>query len=102
MTEIIEVRGVSKSYGGVVANKDISIDVKKGGITGLIGPTFRQDHAVQFDCRLSSNRWWIDQVRRHRDLKLQVPEIARLGFCARPADPHLWCDDCVETCDLNC
>jgi branched-chain amino acid transport system ATP-binding protein len=35
---LIEVRGVSKSYGGVVANKDVSIDVAEGGITGLIGP----------------------------------------------------------------
>ena len=35
---IIEVQGVSKSYGGVVANKDISIVVPKGKITGLIGP----------------------------------------------------------------
>ncbi|MEM7237348.1 MAG: ABC transporter ATP-binding protein [Pseudomonadota bacterium] len=38
MNSIIEVRGVSKSYGGVKANTDISIDVKEGGITGLIGP----------------------------------------------------------------
>ncbi|MEM7667897.1 MAG: ABC transporter ATP-binding protein [Pseudomonadota bacterium] len=38
MSSIIEVRGVSKSYGGVKANTDISIDVKEGGITGLIGP----------------------------------------------------------------
>ena len=35
---IIEVTGVSKSYGGVLANKDISIRVPKGKITGLIGP----------------------------------------------------------------
>ena len=35
---IIEINGLSKSYGGVVANKDISLNVKKGGITGLIGP----------------------------------------------------------------
>jgi len=35
---IISVRDVSKSYGGVVANKDISLDVHSGGITGLIGP----------------------------------------------------------------
>ena len=38
MTTIIEVQGVSKSYGGVVANKEVSIVVKTGGITGLIGP----------------------------------------------------------------
>lgn len=38
MNNLIEVRGVSKSFGGVVANKDISIDVADGKITGLIGP----------------------------------------------------------------
>ncbi|MCP4707578.1 MAG: ATP-binding cassette domain-containing protein, partial [Planctomycetes bacterium] len=38
MSRIIEVEGVSKSYGGVVANKDVSITVERGGITGLIGP----------------------------------------------------------------
>ncbi|MEM8812501.1 MAG: ATP-binding cassette domain-containing protein, partial [Pseudomonadota bacterium] len=35
---IIQVDNVSKSYGGVVANKDISMTVTEGGITGLIGP----------------------------------------------------------------
>ena len=38
MSSIIEIQGVSKSYGGVVANKDISLSVETGGITGLIGP----------------------------------------------------------------
>ena len=38
MSSIIEVQGVSKSYGGVIANHDISMSVKSGGITGLIGP----------------------------------------------------------------
>jgi ABC-type branched-subunit amino acid transport system ATPase component len=38
MNPIIEVQGVSKSFGGVVANKEVSITVKQGGITGLIGP----------------------------------------------------------------
>ena len=35
---IIDVSGVSKSYGGVKANTDISMTVEEGGITGLIGP----------------------------------------------------------------
>jgi ABC-type branched-subunit amino acid transport system ATPase component len=35
---VIEVRGVSKSFGGVVANHDISLTVAQGRITGLIGP----------------------------------------------------------------
>ncbi len=38
MTAIIDVRRVSKSFGGVVANKDVSMKVKAGTITGLIGP----------------------------------------------------------------
>jgi ABC-type branched-subunit amino acid transport system ATPase component len=38
MTAIIEVRRVSKSFGGVVANQDVSLSVKPGSITGLIGP----------------------------------------------------------------
>jgi branched-chain amino acid transport system ATP-binding protein len=35
---IIEVRGVTKSFGGVVANQDVSLTVERGSITGLIGP----------------------------------------------------------------
>jgi len=39
MTEaVIEVSHVSKSFGGVVANHDVSLVVPKGKITGLIGP----------------------------------------------------------------
>lgn len=38
MGNVIEVRGVSKSYGGVIANSDIDLDVPEGKITGLIGP----------------------------------------------------------------
>ena len=38
MSSIIEVQGVSKSFGGVVANHDVSMTIKSGGITGLIGP----------------------------------------------------------------
>jgi ABC-type branched-subunit amino acid transport system ATPase component len=38
MSAIIDVRGVSKSFGGVVANHEVSMSVKSGTITGLIGP----------------------------------------------------------------
>ena len=38
MNQIIEVNSVSKSFGGVQANQDISLSVKEGIITGLIGP----------------------------------------------------------------
>jgi branched-chain amino acid transport system ATP-binding protein len=38
MTAVIDVRRVSKSFGGVVANQDVSMSVETGTITGLIGP----------------------------------------------------------------
>ena len=38
MTEMIEVRGASKAFGGILANDTINLDVPVGRITGLIGP----------------------------------------------------------------
>ncbi len=38
MSSLIEVNGVSKHFGGVVANNKISLNVPEGRITGLIGP----------------------------------------------------------------
>jgi branched-chain amino acid transport system ATP-binding protein len=35
---IIDVNNVSKSFGGVKANTNVSMQVERGGITGLIGP----------------------------------------------------------------
>ena len=35
---ILDVTGVSKSFGGVKANVDISMSVEQGSIVGLIGP----------------------------------------------------------------
>jgi branched-chain amino acid transport system ATP-binding protein len=38
MSVLLEVDHVSKSFGGVAANVDISFDVIAGEILGLIGP----------------------------------------------------------------
>ncbi len=38
MNGLIECQGVTKAFGGVVANNDITLNVPKGRITGLIGP----------------------------------------------------------------
>ena len=35
---ILQVKNVSKSFGGVQANVDISVSVEPGSIVGLIGP----------------------------------------------------------------
>jgi branched-chain amino acid transport system ATP-binding protein len=38
VSALLEVRGVTKTYGGVVANRDVSLSVQRGEIVGLIGP----------------------------------------------------------------
>ena len=38
MSTLLAVNGVTKRFGGIVANRDITLSVERGGITGLIGP----------------------------------------------------------------
>ncbi len=38
MSVLLEVQGVTKTFGGVVANRSVSIEVRAGEIAGLIGP----------------------------------------------------------------
>jgi len=81
MSVLIEVRNVSKAYGGVQANRDINLDVREGTITGLIGPNGSgkttlfnsvvgyhpiDSGSIRFDGAEISN--------------LLVPQIARLGL----------------------
>lgn len=39
---MIEVRGITKRYGSVVAVDELSFDVRPGGVTGFLGPTARE------------------------------------------------------------
>lgn len=81
MSAIIEVHGVSKSFGGVVANKDISLNVNKGGITGLIGPN-GSGKTTLFNSVVGYHP--IDggsiKFEGSEISKMQVQEIARLGL----------------------
>jgi len=38
MTDQLVITGVSKRFGGIVANESISLSVPQGSITGMIGP----------------------------------------------------------------
>lgn len=38
MNQILSVQDVTKSFGGVIANSDISLSIERGKISGLIGP----------------------------------------------------------------
>lgn len=81
MTIIIDVSNVSKSYGGVVANKDISLKVKKGAITGLIGPN-GSGKTTLFNSIVGYHPIDSGSIKfENKEIsKLPVPAIARLGL----------------------
>jgi branched-chain amino acid transport system ATP-binding protein len=78
---IIELERVSKAFGGVVANRDISLTVPRGRITGLIGPngsgktTLFNSIAGYHPIDSGSIRFEGREISR-----MSVPEIARLGL----------------------
>jgi branched-chain amino acid transport system ATP-binding protein len=78
---IIELTNVSKSFGGVVANRDVSLTVRRGAITGLIGPngsgkTTLFNSIVGYHPIDSGSIRFEDQEIS----QLRVQEIARLGL----------------------
>ena len=80
MNKIIQVRDVNKSFGGVVANLNISMDVEEGKITGLIGPN-GSGKTTLFNSIVGYHP--IDSGTIHfenREISnLRVQKIARLG-----------------------
>ena len=80
MNKIIQVRDLNKSFGGVIANRDISIDVEEGKITGLIGPN-GSGKTTLFNSIVGYHP--IDSgtihFENHEISKLRVQKIARLG-----------------------
>lgn len=81
MNTIIEVKDVSKYYGGVTANKDVSISVESGGITGLIGPN-GSGKTTLFNSIVGYHPIDSGSIRfEGKEIsKLPVQKIARLGL----------------------
>jgi branched-chain amino acid transport system ATP-binding protein len=81
MAGMIEIRNVSKAFGGVQANKDISMDVPEGKITGLIGPN-GSGKTTLFNSVVGYHPINEGSIRfQDREISnLRVPEIARLGM----------------------
>ena len=78
---ILEVSNVSKSFGGVKANVDISMNVEKGKIVGLIGPN-GSGKTTLFNSIVGT--YPIDQgsikFNGKEVSELPVPVIAKLGL----------------------
>jgi len=77
----LEVRGLSKSFGGVQANQHVSLDVPQGAIIGLIGPngsgkTTLFNSIVGFHPIDDGSIKFCGKELKH----LRTGEIARLGL----------------------
>ena len=78
---ILEVSNVSKSFGGVKANVDISMNVEKGRIVGLIGPN-GSGKTTLFNSIVGTYPIDNGSIKfNDKELsELQVPVIAKLGL----------------------
>jgi len=79
--QVIEVSHVSKSFGGVVANHDVSLAVPKGKITGLIGPN-GSGKTTLFNSIVGYHPIDSGSIRfKGREISdMNVQKIARLGL----------------------
>jgi branched-chain amino acid transport system ATP-binding protein len=81
MTQMIEVSGVSKRFGGVVANNAISLEVPEGRVTGLIGPN-GSGKTTLFNSIVGYHPIDKGSIKfQGREIsRLRVQQIARLGM----------------------
>ena len=77
----LEVRHLTKRFGGVVANKDVSITVPAGSIVGLIGPN-GSGKTTLFNCIVGYHPIDCGTITfAGREVaRLRLPHIARLGL----------------------
>jgi ABC-type branched-subunit amino acid transport system ATPase component len=78
---IIELTNVNKSFGGVIANRDVSLTVQRGAITGLIGPN-GSGKTTLFNSIVGYHPIDSGSIRFEGQeiSQLRVQEIARLGL----------------------
>ena len=81
MTSILELKGVTKAFGGVVANNNVTLAVPKGTIVGLIGPN-GSGKTTLFNSIVGYHPIDAGSIRFDgRELStLRVAQIARLGL----------------------
>src|SRR3546814_12606539 len=78
---MIAVENVSKAFGGVLANRAVSLTVPRGKITGLIGPN-GSGKTTLFNSIVGYHPIDSGSIKfEDREISsLRVPEIARLGL----------------------
>jgi branched-chain amino acid transport system ATP-binding protein len=97
-TPTIEINSVSKSFGGVAANTNISLDVPEGKITGLIGPN-GSGKTTLFNSIVGYHPVDSGSIKfQGKEIsKLRVQQIARLGMLRTFQQTRIYSDmDCVK------
>jgi len=102
-TSVIECSGVSKAFGGVVANQDITLNVPEGQITGLIGPN-GSGKTTLFNSIVGYHP--IDaggiKFRGQEISQLRVTQIARLGLLRTFQQTRIYSQiNCVENMRIS-
>ncbi|MBT3702337.1 MAG: ABC transporter ATP-binding protein [Alphaproteobacteria bacterium] len=103
MSSIIEIKDVSKAFGGVIANQSISVNVAEGGITGLIGPN-GSGKTTLFNSVVGHHP--IDEgsikFEGAEISKLKVPQIARLGLLRTFQQTRIYSKmNCVQNMQIS-
>ncbi len=78
---LIECQGVTKAFGGVVANNEITLNVPEGRITGLIGPN-GSGKTTLFNSIVGYHPVDAGSIKfKGKEIsRLLVPQISRLGL----------------------
>ena len=95
---MIAVENVSKSFGGVQANRAISLTVQKGSITGLIGPN-GSGKTTLFNSIVGYHPIDGGSIKfEDKEISdLRVPQIARLGLLRTFQQTRIYAKmDCVR------
>ncbi len=98
MNGLIECKGVTKAFGGVVANNDITLNVPKGRITGLIGPN-GSGKTTLFNSIVGYHPLDAGSIKfQGKEIsRLRVTHIARLGLLRTFQQTRIYSKmNCVE------
>jgi branched-chain amino acid transport system ATP-binding protein len=101
--DLLSVNSVNKSYGGVVANTDVSLEVPEGKIVGVIGPNGSGKttlfNSIVGHHPIDSGEIYFNNQEISR---LTIPKIARMGMLRTFQQTHIYGKmTCVQNMQIS-